>query len=149
VIVFVKMGSISCHFLTKRPSSVEIGFASLSRNCAHRSPVTTGESFRKLALLTFDDDRRYEPRQSVLDRDARAKYPIECEFVEALIRDSEFAISYVTQYELRRGVEDLVQRGQALRNYRRTRAGTVRDLVKAARVSRVQRILQPYLKAVT
>ncbi|MEN9581808.1 MAG: hypothetical protein RJA70_4817 [Pseudomonadota bacterium] len=38
---------------------------------------------------------------------------------------------------------------EALRDYRRTRAGTIDELVKAARVSRVQRILQPYLEAVT
>lgn len=50
-----------------------------------------------------------------LHRDARTKYPHECAFVEALIERGEFAISYVTQYELRRGVEDLVLRGQGRR----------------------------------
>lgn len=50
-----------------------------------------------------------------LHRDAHNKYPRECEFVEALIDGEGFAISYVTQYELRRGVEDLVLRGQGRR----------------------------------
>lgn len=50
-----------------------------------------------------------------LDRDAKTKYPIESEFLDSLIRDGDLALSYVTQYELRRGVEDLVQRGQGRR----------------------------------
>ena len=38
---------------------------------------------------------------------------------------------------------------EALRDYRRTRAGTIDELMEAAKVSRVHRIMQPYIEAVT
>jgi predicted transcriptional regulator of viral defense system len=38
---------------------------------------------------------------------------------------------------------------EALRHYRRSRAGTLDELMEAAKVSRVHRILQPYIEALT
>ena len=38
---------------------------------------------------------------------------------------------------------------EALRDYRRRRVGTIDDLMRAAKVSRVHRVMQPYVEAVT
>lgn len=38
---------------------------------------------------------------------------------------------------------------EALRDYRRVRAGTIDELMEAANVSRVRRFMQPYLEAIT
>ena len=38
---------------------------------------------------------------------------------------------------------------EALRDYRRVRAGTIDELMEAANVSRVRRSMQPYLEAIT
>jgi predicted nucleic acid-binding protein len=50
-----------------------------------------------------------------LHRDAETKYRREHEFVDGLIESGNLAISYITQFELRRGVEDLVLKGQGRR----------------------------------
>ncbi|MBX3182444.1 MAG: PIN domain-containing protein [Polyangiaceae bacterium] len=50
-----------------------------------------------------------------LHREARSKYPIEHGFVEGLIQAGELAVSYVTHFELRRGIEELVLRGEGRR----------------------------------
>lgn len=50
-----------------------------------------------------------------LHSDAPARYPGVQAFVNELLAGDGFAISYVTQFELRRGVEDLVRRGAGRR----------------------------------
>ena len=47
--------------------------------------------------------------------EAETKYRGEHEFVDGLIESGSLAISFVTQFELRRGVEDLVLEGQGRR----------------------------------
>jgi hypothetical protein len=51
-----------------------------------------------------------------LHRDAEKRYPKLSELVWELILVDGLAISFVTQFELRRGVEDLVRRGQGVGN---------------------------------
>jgi predicted nucleic acid-binding protein len=50
-----------------------------------------------------------------LRRDARKRTPKLFEFVAALLSADGLAISYVTQFELRRGMEQLVRRGEGRR----------------------------------
>jgi predicted nucleic acid-binding protein len=47
--------------------------------------------------------------------EAETRFRREHEFVDELIEHGSLAISYVTQFELRRGVEELVLRGQGRR----------------------------------
>lgn len=50
-----------------------------------------------------------------LRREAETKHRPEHEFVDGLVESGRLAISFVTQFELRRGVEDLVLKGQGRR----------------------------------
>ncbi len=50
-----------------------------------------------------------------LKRDAPTKYPRLHRFVDKTIREEGLAISFVTQYECKRGIEQLVRQGQGRR----------------------------------
>lgn len=47
--------------------------------------------------------------------EAKTKYRREHEFVDELVENGSLSISFVTQFELRRGVEELVLKGQGRR----------------------------------
>jgi predicted nucleic acid-binding protein len=68
-----------------------------------------------LACATFDDAARHEHRVGFLERRGADETPKLFEFIRNHLAVDGLAISYVTQFELRRGIEDLVRRGEGRR----------------------------------